>query len=231
MTQLQAGAAILLDLDGTLTDSREGILGCLKHALARVGAVIPADEKLEAFIGPPLHETFTQLLGVDRAARLPDAIGAFRERFTAKGMFENRIYPGITRVLTELQDTGVSLIVATSKPQPFAERILEHFDLRKFFHGVHGSELDGTRSRKSELISHILRREALSAFDTAMVGDRALDVIGAKANGVFSIGVLWGYGSREELETAGADALCEQPGRLADTVSFNYPFNPTRPHA
>src|SRR5687767_13831436 len=108
MIQMQAGAAILLDLDGTLTDPREGILGCLKHALARVGAVIPADEKLEAFIGPPLHESLSQLLGPDKAACLADAIGAYRERFTAKGMFENRIYPGIARALTELQDSGVS---------------------------------------------------------------------------------------------------------------------------
>ena len=228
MPLTRPGAAILIDLDGTLTDPREGILGCLKHALERVGAAIPGDHQLEAFIGPPLHESLAQLLGADKPALLADAIAHYRNRFTTIGMFENRVYPGITQVLTELRESGASLFVATSKPQPFAERILEHFDLRKYFHCVHGSELDGKRSNKIELISHLLETEKLSASDTAMIGDRAQDILGAKANGVFSIGALWGYGSREELISAGAQALCDEPGRLAETVSFNFPFNPAR---
>ena len=159
---------------------------------------------------------------------MTDAIAFYRERFTAKGMFENRVYPGITRALTEMQESGASLFVATSKPQPFAEKILEHFDLRKFFRGIYGSDLDGGRSKKSELISHVLESEKLTASSTAMVGDRAQDIVGAKANDVFAIGALWGYGSRDELMSVGAEVLCDQPSRLSQTVSFNYPFTPTR---
>ena len=137
------------------------------------------------------------------------------------------VYPGIVEALKELQRLGVRLFVATSKPQPFTEQILDHFRLRSLFHGVYGSALDGRLSNKGELISHIMK-EGLAPLETAMVGDRAQDIDGARANDVFAIGVLWGYGSREELLSAGAEALCEQPRGLAETVSFNYPFNPAR---
>lgn len=228
MTQTLPSAAILLDLDGTLTDPREGIVGCIKYALKSVGVNIPVDEELASFIGPPLHESLTQLLGSESDAHLRDAITFYRERFTTRGMFENRVYPGISETLNKLRESGAFLYVATSKPQPFAERILEYFDLRRFFHGVYGSDLDGTRSNKADLIAFILEREGLSAPETAMIGDRAQDITGATANGIFAIGALWGYGSREELMSAGAAALCDEPGRLSETVSFNYPFNPTR---
>jgi phosphoglycolate phosphatase len=208
---MPGGAVILLDLDGTLTDPREGILRCFKYALARAGASIPADEELESYIGPPLRESLAYLLGTENAARLDDAIAFYRQRFAAQGMFENRIYPGVVRPLTELQALGASLFVATSKPQVFAD----------------GSELDGSRSNKGELISWLLDRETLSASNTAMVGDRAQDITGARANGVFPIGVLWGYGSRDELVSAGAAALCKRPNRLVETVLRSYPFRPT----
>lgn len=224
---MPAGAVILLDLGGTLTDPREGILRCFQHALARIGAAVPADQELESYIGPPLRETLAHLLGAENAVRLNDAIAFYRERFAARGIFENRVYPGVVRALTELQASGASLFVATSKPHIFADRILDYFDLRKFFRGVYGSELDGSRSNKSELISWLLDRETLSKSNTAMVGDRAQDIAGARAKGVFPIGALWGYGSRNELVSAGAAALCEQPDHLVETVALNYPFPPT----
>ena len=214
-----SGSTILLDLDGTLTDPREGIVGCLKHTLGTVGITPPEDKQLEACIGPPLHESLALLLGASHSARLADAIATYRARYSAKGLFENHVYPGIPEVLEQLRESGASLIVATSKPQRFAERILEHFELRKFFRAVHGSELDGTRSQKTGLLAYILDSEALPASASVMIGDRAHDVVGAKANGVRSIGALWGYGSREELLSAGADALCDQPGNLVETLS------------
>ena len=203
-------------------------MGCLKHALRSVGASSPSEDVLESYIGPPLHQTLSQLLGTTHSSHLNNAVDFYRERFAAKGMFENRVYPGIVEALKELQRLGVRLFVATSKPQPFTEQILDHFRLRSLFHGVYGSALDGRLSNKGELISHIMREEGLAPLETAMVGDRAQDIDGARANDVFAIGVLWGYGSREELLSAGAEALCEQPRGLAETVSFNYPFNPAR---
>jgi phosphoglycolate phosphatase len=224
---MQPGAAILLDLDGTLMDPREGILGCFRYALERVGAGVLTDRELEAFIGPPLHESLAGLIGAD-SVRVTDAISFYRERFTARGMFENRVYPGITQALAEMQQSGLRLFVATSKPQSFTDRIVDHFDLRKYFRGIYGSELDGSRSKKNDLIAHVLESEALNSLNTAMIGDRAQDMVGAKANAVFPIGALWGYGSQDELVSGGASALCEHPSRLWATVSFYYPFNPTR---
>lgn len=229
MTQLRAVVNVVLDLDGTLTDPKEGILACVKYALRAVGSEIPADGELEGFIGPPLQDSFTTLLGPNDQSRLNDAIALYRERFLSKGMFENAVYPGIRDVLIGLRELGVSLHVATSKPLVFAERIVEHFDLRGFFSSVHGSELDGARSNKSELIAYLLKVESLPAPATIMVGDRAHDVVGAKANGVLAIGALWGYGSREELVSAGAELLCEQPSMLVETVSFNIPLNRDAP--
>lgn len=214
-----SNVALLFDLDGTLTDPAEGLLKCIRHALERLEVACPTDAELHACIGPPLHESFARLLGDDGTARVAHAMRHFRERFTDAGIFENRLYEGIEEALAALREAGTPLVVATSKPQPFAERILRHFDLAQYFDGVYGSELDGTRSNKGELIAHLLAREALRAEDAVMIGDRAHDVIGAKANGVRSIGVLWGYGSREELVSAGADALCDAPEKLVGAVS------------
>ncbi len=206
---------VLFDLDGTLTDPREGIVACLKHALRGLGRSSPPDADLARFIGPPLRETFASLLGSASPAAIDEAVALYRERFAATGIFENALYPDVPPVLAELQALGMTLYVATAKPQLFAERIVDHFGLARFFHRVYGSELDGTRAVKRELIAYILRRESLSPHSTVMVGDRAHDVRGAVANGVLPIGVLWGYGSREELTAAGATVLCAQPAMLA----------------
>jgi phosphoglycolate phosphatase len=210
---------IVFDLDGTLTDPRQGILACFKYALHGLHVDIPTDRDLEGFIGPPLHESFSKLFGPSHSARIGQAIALYRERFAAKGMFENSMYPDIAEALAQLRDWGAWLFVATVKPRVFAERIVEHFGLAPFFDAVYGSELDGTNADKRDLLAYLLKAESLSPTDTVMIGDRAHDILAAKANDVFPIGVLWGYGSREELVAAGAGLLCEEPRLIADLVS------------
>ena len=209
---------VLIDLDGTLTDPREGILACRKHALSAIGHSLPADRELERFIGPPLQDNLAALLGSDNAGRVGDAIASYRTRFAATGMYENTVYPGIREALGELRERGAAFYVATSKPGVFAERIIRHFDLDGCFRAIYGSELDGTRSHKTELIAHILHAQSLPRETTVMVGDRAQDIAGATANGVLAIGALWGYGSRDELVAAGAEVLCAEPALLVETV-------------
>jgi phosphoglycolate phosphatase len=216
---------VLFDLDGTLTNPREGIVACLKYALTGMGHSCPSDSELEQFIGPPLHESLAILLGSADAKQIDAALKLFRQRFSTQGMFENTLYPGIDSALTTLRGRGAVLFVATSKPQIFAERIVEHFGLKDYFRAVYGSELDGTRSDKSDLIEHILKAESLSSQSTFMVGDRAHDIVGAKTHGVFSLGVLWGYGSYDELVTAGATVLCEKPAML-DRILSSRGLNP-----
>jgi len=210
---------VLFDLDGTLTDPRQGILACFKHALEALHVDPPADRELEGFIGPPLHESFARLFGPNKQAMVKEAVALYRERFAVKGMFENSVYPGMVEALTQLAGRGAWLSVATVKPTVFAERIVEHFGLGEFFHRIYGSELDGTNSEKAHLLAHLLKAESLSPTGTIMIGDRAQDVLAAKANGILPIGVLWGYGSREELLEAGARGLCEEPRMIVDIVS------------
>jgi phosphoglycolate phosphatase len=207
---------ILCDLDGTLTDPQEGIIACIKHALATSRRPMPEGSELAKFIGPPLRDCFRELLRSDED--VDAAVAAYRERFTAIGMFENTVYEGIPEALESLLAKGARLFLATSKPQIFAERILEHFDLAKHFIAIYGSELDGKRSDKAELIAYALRRSGLAVPDTMMVGDRRHDIIGARTNGVLPAGVLWGYGSRTELTDAGAEQLYEGPSELGRIV-------------
>jgi phosphoglycolate phosphatase len=213
---------VLFDLDGTLSDPREGIVACLKHALRRLGRYCPSDSELSRFIGPPLQEIFGTLLGSTDPKDIDFAVTLYRQRFSSTGMFENSVYPGIQSALTTLRGSGATLFVVTSKPHVFAKRIVEHFELVGYFRAVYGSELDGTRSNKSDLIAHVLKSESLSPHATAMVGDRAHDIVGAKAHGVFPIGVLWGYGSNDELIAAGATTLCTQPALLHDILLSNF---------
>ena len=205
---------VLFDLDGTLTDPRTGILSCIRHALTVMDRRCPSDTELVAFIGPPLQQTFAALLG-GNAEEVATAVDLYRERFSRVGMFENAVYQGIEDALHALKRNGAVLFVATSKPTPYAKRILEHFRLSAYFDATHGSELDGTRAEKRELIAHVLATESLSPVATCVVGDRQHDMKGAVANGVRAIGALWGYGSREELLAAGASCLCERPSDLA----------------
>ena len=207
---------LLFDLDGTLTDPKQGIVGCIRYALDRMGIEIAADIQLESYIGPPLRDSFRSLC--DNEGDVETAVSLYRERFASIGLFENQLYEGIPNCLEQLQTKVDSIHLATSKPAVYAERIIDHFELRRFFDVVYGSELDGRLGDKTELISHILEREKLSAENTVMIGDRSFDVIGARNNKVRVIGVLWGYGSEDELRQAGADALCTHPAEIHDQV-------------
>jgi phosphoglycolate phosphatase len=204
---------LLFDLDGTLTDPRVGIVTCLRHALAALQAVSPTDRELERFIGPPLQETFRVLLR-ETPERADEAVRLYRERFADVGMYENEVYPGIPELLAALRDAGYSLRVATSKPGVYAERILTHFGLAPYFAGIHGSELSGARTNKAELLAHVLAVADIDPARARMIGDRSFDVLGARANGVRALGVLWGYGSRAELVAAGAEKVYESVALL-----------------
>ncbi|WP_205738625.1 HAD family hydrolase [Halomonas heilongjiangensis] len=208
---------ILLDLDGTLTDPKEGIIGCIRHALSALGHAVPDDLALERYIGPPLQASFAEMLP-DRAD-VPRALHAYRERFSEIGMFENAVYPGIPVALEALQQRGAQLYVVTSKPWVFARQIIDHFNLGTYFTDIYGSELDGTRSDKASLIAHVLRESHLRPETAIMVGDRSHDAIGARRNGVVAVGVLWGYGSEAELRGAGVSRVLECPGELGCLLS------------
>jgi len=205
----------LIDLDGTLVDPRIGITKSIQHALRSLDFPVPPEQALLRFIGPPLQLAFSELLNTKDRSRIDEAVEKYRERYREEGLFENTVYDGIPKALAALQDAGARLVLATSKPHVFARQILEHFHLSRYFDAVHGSELDGTRADKTALISHILENSGMRAADTMMIGDRKHDAVGATANGVRAIGVLLGYGSREELLAAGCQRLLEQPEELA----------------
>jgi phosphoglycolate phosphatase len=210
---------VLLDLDGTLTNPRLGITRCMKYALDSLSVACPSDDVLASFIGPPLRGTFASLLGTQDLERIEEAMSHYRERFADTGLFENEVYGGIPELLARATEAGAQLFVATSKPAVYAERILTHFSLRPYFAGVYGSELGGRFEDKTDLLKHLLDAEGIAAQEAVMVGDRAADVLAARANGVRSIGVLWGYGSKRELVEARADALCADPGALTRVLS------------
>ncbi len=202
---------VLIDLDGTLTDSKPGIVACLRHALEQLEVGIDDDFDLEPYIGPPLRDVFTSLCGdIDSE----QAIRIYRERFSTTGLYENSVYDGIEACLEKLSARAESLYVATSKPTIYSERIISHFGLDQYFKMIYGSHLDGRLGNKAELLSHLLQRENISASDTVMIGDRKFDITGARSNSIRSIGVLWGYGSEQELRDAGADDLCRHPDQL-----------------
>ncbi|HET7544249.1 MAG TPA: HAD hydrolase-like protein [Polyangiaceae bacterium] len=198
---------LFFDLDGTLTDSRPGILASMRHALATLGRPVPADDALSRFIGPPTHDAFRELLGSNDPELNARTIAIYRERYAKLGLFENSLFPRIAEGLFALRAAGIELFVVTSKPEVFAHTIIDHFELRQYFRRVYGSELSGERSRKGELIAHVLQNERISPETAWMIGDRLHDILGAKQNGLRSAGVLWGYGSPKELSDAGADAL------------------------
>ncbi len=209
---------VLLDLDGTLTNPATGIVRCIRHALSAMGADTWLDADLTQCIGPPLQESFRHLLGTDSPHAIAEAMEHYRGRFAEVGLFENEVYPGVPEALEQLAMSGYHLRVATSKPHVFAERILEHFGLRDFFADVYGSELSGVRTNKGELISYLLAREQVETHAVCMVGDRKHDIHGARSNGLTSVGVLWGFGTRLELEEAGADVVAEAVPDLVSTL-------------
>lgn len=204
---------LLFDLDGTLTDSAPGIIHSVSYALRCFGIDSDAGE-LRKFIGPPLSWSFEEFYGFSHHDAIL-AVAKYREYFADKGIFENAVYPGIENMLRQFQSAGKRLFVATSKPEVFARRILDHFSLTSYFEGVTGSELDGTRTDKSEVIACALGQAQIGKkAEAVMIGDRKHDVFGAKENGISCIGVLYGYGSREELKEAGATLFAHTPEEL-----------------
>jgi phosphoglycolate phosphatase len=206
---------VLFDLDGTLTDPGEGFVACVSYALAKLECRFCADDEIRKHVGPPLEETLARLL--EDHAQIPAAVAFYRERYSTIGFLENALYPGIEAALVELQRRGAAMFVATSKPTIYAQRIVAHFGIDRFFRGVYGSELDGTRSSKTALLAHLLDKECISTG--VVVGDRAQDVAAALAHRLHPVGALWGYGSEAELVAAGARTLCAQPSGLASLIA------------
>jgi len=201
---------ILLDLDGTLTDPFEGICRSIMYALEKAGFPVGKPEDYLKFVGPPLPESLEKYCGAS-PEDIPVLMEYYRERYSGPGLFENRLYPGIVDMLDALKKAGAELILATNKPEPYTLRILEHFGLLRYFDFVSGSTLDGQRGNKTEVIAWAVRQRQLAGClqDCVMIGDRRHDMEGAIANHIPCIGVLYGYGSREELSGAGADRLIE----------------------
>ena len=200
---------ILFDLDGTLTNSQLGITTCVAYALESFGIHTENPEELRKFIGPPLKESFVKYYNMTDGEG-DRAVEKYRERFATVGLYENEVYAGIPELLQKLKAQGKTLLVATSKPTVYSDKILEHFGLKEYFSYIAGSELDGTRVNKAEVIQYALEQMKITETETiVMIGDKEHDMIGAGICGVDSIGVLYGFGEREELENHGATYIAE----------------------
>jgi phosphoglycolate phosphatase len=209
---------ILLDLDGTITNPAEGITKCFEYALNHFGIRVESRAQLERFIGPPLRQSFKEGFGFDDE-KATEAVAKYRERFTPTGMYENEVYPGMEQALQSLKEAGKVLIVATSKPEHMAKKILAHFKLDGYFDDICGSCDDSNRNEKDEVIRYALEKHGISdSDDVLMVGDRKFDVIGAAKCGLTCMGVLYGFGDREELESAGAAYIAETVEDMARII-------------
>lgn len=207
---------LLFDLDGTLTDSTDGIVRCLEYALERMGFDIPEDKN--KFLGPPLYRSFAEFCGMNEE-QVNEAVRIFRERYSTVGLFENCVYEGVPEMLKRLRDGGKRIMVATSKPEVYAVRIFDRFGLSQFFEIVGGANINGTRNDKDEVIEYVLEKAGISDRSSVlMIGDRRQDVIGAHKTGLKCMGILWGFGSIEELTEAGADFIAETPEKAADML-------------
>lgn len=207
---------LLFDLDGTVTDPQEGILNCVKYAYRAAGLEIPPDDALFSYIGPPLLDGFQEIAGMTYEEAV-EAAAKYRERYSVTGLFENRVYDGMEEALGRLKEMGYGIAMATSKPEIYALRILEHFDLLKYFDQVAGSTLDGSRNRKGDVIREAFRRLGLKEEergDAIMIGDRKHDIIGAKECGIASLGVYYGFAPAGELEECGADYVIQNVEEL-----------------
>jgi phosphoglycolate phosphatase len=205
-------AAVFLDLDGTLTDPKPGITSAVRHALLSLGLPAPDADDLTWTIGPPLVESFARLGAPDPQA----ALALYRAHYTAGGLFDAVLFPGILHALADLRDHGHRLYIATAKPHAYAQKVTAHFGIAPYMVGEFGPELDGTRNDKAELLAHALDVTGESRADSIMVGDRRLDLEAARANGMQAVAVAWGYGTADEHE--GADLVLAQPQDLATGV-------------
>lgn len=215
---------ILFDLDGTLTDPKIGITSSVQYALRAFGIDEPNLDKLEPFIGPPLTDSFMEFYDFTKE-QAQQAVVKYRERFDKQGIYENTMYEGIDKMLSALKEGGKILSIASSKPTPLVTRVLEHFRIKQYFDYIVGSEFDGTRSKKEEVVAYALEQMAPDLQDArerkarvAMVGDRKFDVEGAKAFGLTSVGVSFGYASEGELEAAGADYIVDTVSELEELL-------------
>lgn len=213
---------ILFDLDGTLTDPFLGITQSVQYALKHFGIHTDDLKELSKFIGPPLMDSFQEYYNFSED-QSREAVEKYRERFADTGIYENEIYSGIKGLLKDLKEDGRHLYIATSKPEIYAKRISDYFDITKYFSQITGSMLDGTRVDKSEVIKHIFdTAEIGSKEDSIMVGDRMHDIVGAQKNGIDSIGVSYGYGGPHELEKAGATYVVDTVEKLRDILMNSY---------
>jgi phosphoglycolate phosphatase len=210
--------SVLLDLDGTLIDSQPGIAASCLAALRALGHKPDENLDIRRAIGPPIEEIMQVLLKPYGDDRVAEAVVAYRQHYGESGLLQSEPYPGIGHSLMDMQQTGLRIYLATSKREIFARRILEHLELDTYFDGIYGSVPSGELDHKPELLAHILSERNFGPSHGLMVGDRRHDIIGAHAVGMRGLGVLWGYGSRQELETAGADQLVESTTDLARAV-------------
>lgn len=202
---------LLFDLDGTLTDPKQGLTSSLQYALEKLNAPVPSCDELTWCIGPPLKDSFPILLNTQDEVVIDQAVNYYLERYAAGGLFENQVYAGVPELLATLRSLQYKLFVATTKLTITAQRILRHFDLAQYFDGIYGSEPGGLRADKRELLRYIVVEELLETSTAMMIGDRKHDIVGAKHNGMQAGGITYGYGSLEELTTAGADYFFHQP--------------------
>ncbi|EEH68175.1 MULTISPECIES: HAD-IA family hydrolase [Acinetobacter] len=209
---------ILIDLDGTLTDPKTGIHGSIRYALEKLNQPLANDVDLDWTIGPPLKASLAKLLDTQDDDLAEQALAAYRERFSVTGLFENEVYPTVEGTLRQLQTQGYQLFLATAKPTVYAKQILAHFQLDQYFTEMYGSELTGERTNKADLIAYILEQEQLNAQHCIMVGDRQYDVIGARANGIETIAVNYGYGTTQELAQVQPVAYISEFGQLIEVV-------------
>lgn len=211
---MQQWQTVLFDLDGTLTDPGEGITNSVAHALRRMGYEVPEREALYKFIGPPLVDSFCRYYGMTPEQGV-QAVACYREYFADRGLFENLVYPGIPELLAELKQQGKTVLVASSKPEFYVRKILDHFALSQYFDVIAGASMDQSKVEKSLIVAEALQRAGVQDHSTAvMVGDREFDVQGARTVGLPCIGVLFGYGSSAELTAAGALALAADVAQL-----------------
>jgi phosphoglycolate phosphatase len=211
-------ATLLFDLDGTLTDNYAGISRSIVHALTSLRMAVPDEDVLRSCVGPPLRKSFARMLQTEDPAEVERALALYRARYAEHGWRENEVYVGIEQALAELASRGHRMILCTSKPRVYAQRIVDHFGISSWIGTVYGPELDGRFDNKNDLLAAIIATERLDANACVMIGDREQDMIAAGANGVDGIGVLWGYGSNAELVGAGARRLVVRPAELPDAL-------------
>ena len=209
---------IFFDLDGTLLDSKPGIARCINHALVELGSPARDEEDIMPMIGPPLAKGFPTLLGSDDSALIAKAISLYRARYDQVGIYESSLFAGVTDMLADLAARDCQIYLVTAKPQPYAVRILGHFSIDAYFRGIFAPTMDDKRDGKGHLVNELLTSNELDHRASAMIGDRDRDIAGGRDNGVTAIGVLWGYGTRQELISSGAEFLVESPKDLLEVL-------------